>query len=54
MNSATLQGVPSCPAWAQADALNYLKNLAAKKLPLAFRDYGGLSRQYVQESSGFV
>jgi multidrug efflux pump len=43
------------PGVAQADALNYLKGLAAKKLPLGYSvDYGGLSRQYVQESSGFV
>jgi multidrug efflux pump len=54
LNSATLQGVVM-PGVAQADALNYLKNLAAKKLPLGYSvDYGGLSRQYVQESSGFV
>ena len=54
LNSATLQGVVM-PGVAQADALNYLKGLAAKKLPLGYSvDYGGLSRQYVQESSGFV
>ncbi|HLY80562.1 MAG TPA: efflux RND transporter permease subunit, partial [Caulobacteraceae bacterium] len=40
---------------AQADALNYLKELAARTLPQGYTvDYGGLSRQYVQESGGFV
>src|SRR5262249_22703518 len=54
LNSATIQGV-AAPGVAQADALNYLKDLAAKTLPRGYTiDYGGLSRQYVQESSGFV
>ena len=40
---------------AQADALNFLQDLAARTLPQGYTvDYGGLSRQYVQESSGFV
>src|SRR5262249_15372668 len=53
-NSPTIQGLPT-PGGAQADALNYLKDLAAKTLPRGYTvDYGGLSRQYVQESSGFV
>jgi multidrug efflux pump len=54
LNSATIQGV-AAPGVAQADALNYLKDIAAKTLPKGYTiDYGGLSRQYVQESSGFV
>jgi multidrug efflux pump len=54
LNSATIQGVVM-PGVAQADALNFLKDLAAKVLPLGYSvDYGGLSRQYVQESSGFL
>jgi multidrug efflux pump len=54
LNSATIQGVVM-PGVAQADALNFLKDLAARLLPLGYSvDYGGLSRQYVQESSGFL
>jgi multidrug efflux pump len=54
LNSATIQGVVM-PGVAQADALNFLKDLAARVLPLGYSvDYGGLSRQYVQESSGFL
>jgi multidrug efflux pump len=54
LNSATIQGVAS-PGVAQADALNFLKDLAARTLPQGYSiDYGGLSRQYIQESSGFI
>jgi multidrug efflux pump len=54
INSATIQGV-TMPGVAQGDALNFLKDLAARSLPQGYSvDYGGLSRQYVQESSGFV
>jgi multidrug efflux pump len=54
LNSGTIQGV-AFPGVAQADALNYLKALAARTLPSGYTiDYGGLSRQYVQESGGFV
>jgi multidrug efflux pump len=54
LNGATIQGV-AMPGVAQADVLNYLNDLAAKTLPQGYTvDYGGLSRQYVQESSGFV
>jgi multidrug efflux pump len=54
LNSATIQGVVM-PGVAQADALNFLKDLAARVLPAGYSvDYGGLSRQYVQESSGFL
>ena len=54
LNSATIQGV-AAPGVAQADALNYLKGLSQRILPPGYTiDYSGLSRQYVQESSGFV
>ena len=54
LNSATIQGV-AAPGVAQADALKYLDDLAAKTLPAGYTvDYSGLSRQYIQESSGFV
>jgi multidrug efflux pump len=53
-NSATIQGVVM-PGVVQADALKFLQDLAARSLPQGYSvDYGGLSRQYVQESSGFV
>ncbi|MGP0089264.1 MAG: efflux RND transporter permease subunit [Xanthobacteraceae bacterium] len=53
LNSATIQGV-AMPGVAQGDALDALKNLAAG-LPQGYSvDYGGLSRQYVQETSGFI
>ncbi|MGA7804045.1 efflux RND transporter permease subunit [Bradyrhizobium sp.] len=54
LNSATIQGV-AAPGVAQADALDFLNSLAARTLPQGYTvDYGGLSRQYVQEASGFV
>jgi multidrug efflux pump len=54
LNSATIQGV-AMPGVAQGDALGFLQNLAARTLPAGYSvDYGGLSRQYVQETSGFV
>jgi multidrug efflux pump len=54
LNSATIQGV-AMPGVAQGDALAFLQNLAARTLPIGYTvDYGGLSRQYVQESSGFI
>jgi multidrug efflux pump len=54
LNSATIQGV-AMPGVSQGDALAYLQNLAARTLPRDYSvDYGGLSRQYVQETSGFV
>ena len=54
LNSATIQGV-AAPGVAQAAALDFLQNLGAKVLPPGYTiGYGGLSRQYVQESSGFV
>jgi multidrug efflux pump len=54
LNSATIQGVAT-PGVAQSDALDFLDNLAARTLPAGYAvDYGGISRQYVQESTGFV
>ena len=54
LNSATIQGV-AMPGVAQAEALDYLKDLAARTLPQGYIvDYGGLSRQYIQELGGFV
>ncbi len=54
LNSATIQGV-TMPGVAQGDALDFLKNLSTTTLPQGYSiDYGGLSRQYVQETSGFV
>jgi len=54
LNSATIQGV-AMPGVAQGDALQYLQGLAARTLPEGYSvDYGGLSRQYIQESSGFL
>ena len=54
LNSATIQGV-TMPGVAQGDALDFLKDLSTRTLPQGYSiDYGGLSRQYVQETSGFV
>ncbi len=54
LNSATIQGV-AAPGVATGDALAYLEDLAARTLPQGYSiDYAGTSRQYVQESSGFV
>jgi len=54
LNSATIQGV-AAPGIASGDALAALQDLAARTLPQGYSvDYGGASRQYIQESSGFV
>lgn len=54
LNSATIQGV-AAPGVSQADALKALNDLAAKSLPQGYTvDYAGLSRQYTQESTGFL
>ncbi len=54
LNSATIEGVPA-PGVALGTALDYLTNLAKQTLPAGYTiDYGGPSRQYIQESSGFV
>ncbi|HUN52252.1 MAG TPA: efflux RND transporter permease subunit [Candidatus Sulfotelmatobacter sp.] len=54
LNSATIQGVPA-PGVSIGTAIDFLRKQAADTLPQGFTvDYGGLSRQYIQESSGFV
>src|SRR5262245_1697164 len=54
INAATISGV-AMPGVALGDALARLKDLAAHVLPAGYSiDYGGVSRQYVQESSGFL
>ena len=54
LNSATISGV-MFPGVTMGDALEYLKGLAATSLPEGYSvDYGGQSRQFVQESSGFI
>jgi multidrug efflux pump len=54
LNSATIQGV-AMPFVAAGDAIEFLRDLAARTLPQGYSiDYAGLSRQYVQESSGFA
>ena len=54
LNSATIQGV-AFPGVSQAEALETLKELAQRTLPQGYSiDYGGASRQYVQESGGFI
>ena len=54
LNSAQIDGV-AMPGVAQGDALKFLQDLAARTLPAGYTvDYGGLSRQYVQETSGFI
>ena len=54
INDATIQGVPA-PGVALGTAISFLQDLAARELPPGYSvDYGGLSRQYVQESGGFV
>ena len=53
-NSATISGVPALGV-SQADALQTLQELAARTLPGDIViDYAGPSRQFIQESSGFV
>ncbi len=54
LNSATLAGVAS-PGVSQADVLKYLRDLAARTLPIGYTvDYAGPSRQFVQESTGVM
>jgi multidrug efflux pump len=54
LNAATISGVPF-PGVATGDALNFMKNLAARALPEGYAvDYAGPSRQFAQESSGFL
>jgi multidrug efflux pump len=54
LNSATMSGVAAIGV-SQADAINYLRDLAARTLPSGYTvDYGGPSRQFVKESSGVI
>jgi len=54
LNSATLSGVAALGV-SQAEALNYLRDLAARTLPQGYSlDYGGLTRQFVKESGGVM
>ncbi|MDE1968638.1 MAG: efflux RND transporter permease subunit [Alphaproteobacteria bacterium] len=54
LNSATIQGV-TAPGVAMGDALAALKGLADRTLPPGYSiDYAGTSRQYIQETGGFV
>ena len=54
LNAATISGVPF-PGVTLGDAINSLKNTAAKVLPPGYTvDYAGQSRQLVKESSGFI
>ena len=54
LNAATIQGV-ALPGVTTGEALGYLKDLADKTLPQGYTvDYGGQSRQFMQESSGFI
>jgi multidrug efflux pump len=54
VNDAMIQGVPA-PGVALGTAVQYLQDLAARELPPGYSvDFGGLSRQYVQESGGFL
>lgn len=52
LNSATISGVPS---GSQGDVLEFLRNTVAEVAPSGYTvDYAGLSRQFVQESGGFL
>ncbi len=54
LNSATIGGVPF-PGVTLGAAVKSLQDLAARTLPQGYYlDYGGPSRQYVKESSGFL
>jgi multidrug efflux pump len=53
-NEATISGV-TMPGVALGDAIKALQDLAAKTLPPGYAvDFGGQSRQFVQESSSFL
>jgi multidrug efflux pump len=54
LNSATIQGVYS-PAVAQKQVLDFMKQALKEVAPSGYAiDYAGPSRQFVQESGGFV
>jgi multidrug efflux pump len=54
VNAATISGV-AAPGVITGEALATLKGIAGKVLPKGYTvDYAGLSRQFIQESSGFA
>jgi len=54
LNDAMIQGVMT-PGVSLGTAVAYLNDLAKRDLPPGYSvDYGGLTRQYVRESGGFV
>ena len=54
VNDAMIQGVVA-PGVSMGTAVSFLQKLASKELPQGYSvDYGGLTRQYVQESGGFL
>jgi multidrug efflux pump len=54
LNAATINLAPGF-GMTQGDALTYLQQVAARTLPQGYIiDYAGTSRQYIQESSGFL
>src|SRR5258708_12154867 len=54
LNSATINLDPGF-GMTEGDALTYLQQVAARTLPQGYIiDYAGTSRQYIQESSGFI
>ncbi len=54
LNSATLSGVAALGV-SQAEALSYLRDLAARTLPAGYSiDFGGQTRQFVKESGGVI
>jgi multidrug efflux pump len=54
LNAARITGVPM-PGVSIGDALTYLQGLAKRTLPQGYLvDYAGQSRQYIQESTGFL
>ncbi|HLG83105.1 MAG TPA: efflux RND transporter permease subunit [Bradyrhizobium sp.] len=54
VNAATISGV-AAPGVITGEALATLKDIAGRTLPKGYTiDYGGQSRQFIQESSGFA
>jgi multidrug efflux pump len=54
LNSATIQGV-FAPAVSEAEVLDFMRKTLAEVAPTGYAfDYAGPSRQFVQESGGFV
>jgi multidrug efflux pump len=54
VNNAMIQGV-AAPGVSLGTVVSFLQDLASRDLPPGYSvDYGGLTRQYVQESGGFL